>query len=82
MFKTFMGVGYKEYLTRIRIERACEMLKTSNLKVYEIASQSGYNDYVSFVKSFKKEIGITPQKYRRAAHDSKRNKEGTGGMVV
>lgn len=73
MFKAFMGIGFKEYLTRVRMKKACEMLRDTGMKVYEIAIKAGYSDYISFIKSFKKEIGLTPQKYRMVTNDCEKN---------
>lgn len=64
VFKSNMGIGYKRYLTKIRMKKACEMLKNTNKKVYEIAVLVGYDNYASFNKIFKKEYHTSPQKYR------------------
>ena len=63
-FKTSQGIGYKKYLTNIRIEKACALLNNTNKKVYEIATLVGYDNYSSFVKIFKRETGVSPQDYR------------------
>jgi two-component system response regulator YesN len=65
LFKTYSNVGFKEYLISVRIEEAKRLLKETSLKVYEIAQNSGYNDASYFVKLFKKEVGVSPNKYRR-----------------
>ena len=64
VFKSNVGIGYKQYLTKIRMKKACEMLKNTNKKVYEIAELVGYDNYASFNKIFQKEFCVSPQKYR------------------
>ena len=64
VFKSNVGIGYKQYLTKIRMKKACEMLKNTNKKVYEIAALVGYDNYASFNKIFQKEFCVSPQKYR------------------
>ena len=66
VFKSNVGIGYKQYLTKIRMKKACEMLKNTNKKVYEIAALVGYDNYASFNKIFQKEFCVSPQKYRMA----------------
>ena len=46
-------------------EHAKRLLLTTDLKVYEISARVGYADTTSFVKLFKREVGISPARYRR-----------------
>jgi two-component system, response regulator YesN len=64
IFREQVGATYSEYLTRIRMESAKELLKESYLKVYEIAERVGYSDYRHFTKKFKETQGISPGEYR------------------
>jgi two-component system response regulator YesN len=64
IFKLYSGVCFKEYLTEIRIKMAIKLLKTTNLKIYEIAKAIGYNDPTYFIKIFKKHVGLPPNQYR------------------
>ena len=65
IFSQEMGESFKDYLTRIRLERAKELLRTTNLKCAEIAYQSGYNDPHYFSHVFHKRIGLPPQQFRQ-----------------
>jgi two-component system, response regulator YesN len=64
IFKNHTGVTFIEYLTRIRVEKAMELLKVTNLKAYEIANQVGYSDSHYFSSIFKKATGLTSTEYR------------------
>lgn len=64
LFKSCTNLGFKEYLIHIRIEEAKRLLRETGLKVYEIAQNTGYNDVAYFVKLFKKEVGVSPNRYR------------------
>lgn len=55
-----------DYLTKIRIEKAKQLLEISSLKIYEIAHYVGYQNEKYFSKVFKKLVGLTPNEYRNA----------------
>jgi len=59
------GESFKDYLTRVRIERAKELLRTTSMKCSEIAYQSGYNDPHYFSYVFRKNTGLPPQQFRQ-----------------
>jgi len=64
LYKIETGEGVSEYVSRLRMETACHMLKTTEKKVYEISSDIGYLDPAYFIKVFKRQYGVTPQEYR------------------
>ncbi len=64
LFKKETGEGFKEYLTRIRVEKAKKLMQNSSLKLYEIAEAVGYTDPDYFTKVFKKYTGVTPTEYK------------------
>lgn len=64
-FKSTMGLTPLDYLTKLRIHKAMELLSNSNLSVTEIAFEVGFNSVTSFNISFKKWTGITPSEYRK-----------------
>lgn len=65
LFKKCTGMTYSEYLTSIRMTKACELLKDPTLSVEEVSYKIGYDDYFYFNRVFKKNIGITPANYKR-----------------
>lgn len=53
-----------EYLTQVRMERACELLKCTSYRTSEIGEQVGYNDAHYFSAAFKKAMGQSPKDYK------------------
>ena len=64
-FKKITGQNYSNYLCDIRMEKACELLVTTKLKVYEISHMVGYLDEKHFSKMFSKKYEMTPATYRK-----------------
>jgi len=69
MFKKETGQNFINYLTNIRIEKAKELLRSTNLKSYEIAYKVGYDNPTYFSTVFKKLTGMTPLDYKKDLHD-------------
>lgn len=67
IFSQEAGENFIEYLTKVRVKKAMELLKTTSLKSSEIAYSVGYNDPHYFCYIFKKAIGVTPKEYRSEA---------------
>lgn len=65
LFSQNLRISFKTFLTSKRIEEAKEMLNKSNMRINEIAIAVGYQDAHYFSDVFKKEVGITPRKYRQ-----------------
>jgi|GEM_PF-6611435 len=66
-FKKITGENYSNYLCNIRMEKACELLETTKLKVYEISHMVGYLDEKHFSKMFSKKYDMTPATYRKTS---------------
>lgn len=65
LFKKVIGITIKDYITQNRMICAKDLLRKSDYKIKEVAKYVGYNDPVNFVKAFKKQVGKTPEEYRR-----------------
>lgn len=67
LFSKETGIRFIDYVNQARIESACRKLRNTNLKIYEVAEQSGFENTNYFVKVFKKNMGKTPIEYRESA---------------
>lgn len=65
MIKKYTGKNYSAHLLDLRIQKAQELLQTTDESIAQIAERVGYNDYFYFVKVFKKATGISPSVYRK-----------------
>ena len=63
VFKEGTGMNFSEYLTRLRIQRAIDLIGRGARDVTQIAYESGYRDSVYFAKVFKRYVQKTPDKY-------------------
>lgn len=64
IFKERCGMGFSEYLTKTRMEKACELLGDIRYKSYDIAYYIGYDNPKNFSRAFKAYFGVTPKEYR------------------
>ncbi|WP_090162956.1 response regulator [Pseudobutyrivibrio xylanivorans] len=65
VFKEETGENFIDYLTKLRIEAAKKLLKTTNKSMKEISAEVGYSDPNYFSRNFKKYTGKTPTDYAR-----------------
>jgi two-component system response regulator YesN len=65
MFKKQYNIAFKDYLNAYRIEKAAELLKRSDEKVYKIAEKVGYNNTDYFISKFVQIKEKTPLQYRK-----------------
>lgn len=75
LFKLQIGMSYKQYLRRLKMRRAADLLKTSFLKVREISTRVNIEDVSHFVRDFEKEYGMTPAQYRKNLFKEKKIKK-------
>ncbi|MBN2441437.1 MAG: helix-turn-helix transcriptional regulator [Spirochaetales bacterium] len=64
-FKHKTGLCLFEYINKLRVRRACFLLKNTNKKIIEIAYEVGYNNISFFNRYFKKILKISPVEYRK-----------------
>ncbi|MBS6196339.1 MAG: helix-turn-helix domain-containing protein [Clostridiales bacterium] len=65
MFVKYMGVNFSEYLNTIRLEKAKDLLKTTERTVSDVAQEVGFESLSYFSKQFKRKYGMNPQEYKK-----------------
>lgn len=65
MFSKKTGYSPLSYFSHLKINKACEYLDFSKLKVKQVSFELGYSDPYYFSKDFRKKMGISPRSYRK-----------------
>ena len=65
VFRQSTGITFMDYITRVRIRKAIELLADEDLKMYEIAERVGYSSQHYFSSAFKKVLGVSPMEYKK-----------------
>ncbi|HYH02557.1 MAG TPA: helix-turn-helix domain-containing protein, partial [Bacillota bacterium] len=65
MFKKEKNINFSDYLTELRMKRAMELLRNSDLKTYEVAERIGYSNPQYFSVCFKKYCGASPSDFKK-----------------
>lgn len=68
IFKRIQNMSPITYLTKYRIAQSIKLLTCTELTITQIAQQTGFNTSSYYTECFKKEMGITPLKYRKQHH--------------
>jgi AraC-like DNA-binding protein len=58
------GISYRDLIKEVRFERACQLLRLSDIKIQAIAFELGYTDPAHFTRFFENVAGVSPLKYR------------------
>ncbi|WP_145021406.1 AraC family transcriptional regulator [Paenibacillus sp. Y412MC10] len=82
LFKKTSGVTFMQYLQNIRIQRCCELLKSTELSIQEAANQVGYQDMKFFHALFRRKTGVTPRQYRKSSQDNEEHPFGASEQRV
>ena len=64
--KSITGAGAKEYITRIRLEKAKNLIENSNMTIAEISEMTGFASQSYFSTAFKNYTGMTPSQYKKS----------------
>lgn len=71
IIRQLTGSGFLDYINSARIEKACELLKESEMNINSIALSVGYTNDITFRRLFKKINGVSPSEYRVATRDQR-----------
>ncbi|MFK7695530.1 response regulator [Paenibacillus sp. HJGM_3] len=63
-FRQEVGVSCTQYITKLRMQKAVELLHNPSYKVYEVAFATGFSEYAHFAKVFKKTFDFSPSEFR------------------
>ncbi|MFA5688472.1 MAG: helix-turn-helix domain-containing protein [Kiritimatiellales bacterium] len=75
LVKESTGKTVLQHVHQLRIREAQRLLEQSDLSCTNIAYEAGFGDQSYFIKQFRKQLGITPAKYRRLYHSQKSQPE-------
>ena len=70
LFKVETGLAPIQYIKRVRIERARDLLEQTHLSIKEIRARVGLVDRSHFTRGFKEAFGVTPSEYRNKLYES------------
>lgn len=80
-FKQTIGCAPLEYLLRLRVEKAAELLSAGDIKVSDAAMQTGFDDSAYFSRQFKAIMGVSPTAYARKEPHALPIVDGTGKVL-
>lgn len=66
LFSERIGISFTEYVNMLRIDRACYLLKNTELPILDISELCGYGSLRSFNRNFIKQTEMTPREYKRS----------------
>ncbi len=78
IFKAEQGCNFVDFLTKVRIDKAKQLLQNPEQTVVRVASEAGYQDASYFCRVFRQEVGVTPNQYRTQFKQPKTSR-GTSG---
>ncbi|WP_018750142.1 AraC family transcriptional regulator [Paenibacillus sanguinis] len=64
-FKKYMKIGYKDYLTSVRVYYARKLILETDLSMLDISTETGFSDAKAMIREFKEIFKTTPLQYRR-----------------
>jgi AraC-like DNA-binding protein len=69
-FHSTLGLTPIQYVKQLRLQRAAELLTSTNRRIADIAAQCGFQDISYFTRSFKAQEGMLPSEYRKQMEEA------------
>lgn len=70
MFKSVVGIGYRDYVQNVRLDNAAAHLREDRMPISDIMEVTGFTNPTHFFRKFKARYGCSPGQYRRRSHGS------------
>lgn len=80
--KALTGLSPVEFIRTFKLQKACELLSTTNLSIKEIGYGLGFNNLSYFVKCFREQFGLTPSTYRKTGLQELEKNDSTNQSEV
>lgn len=71
IFREHFGITPKQFLMQLKLEKSCRLLSETDLPIGLIARTLGFDDQMTFAKTFRKSMYLTPSAYRQQAQKEK-----------
>ena len=68
-----LNMPFKDYITKLRIDKAVSLLETTNMSMVEIYESLGFQNRATFLRAFKTRIGMSPSEYKKNCANNKYN---------
>jgi AraC-like DNA-binding protein len=68
LFRQSTGMSPIEYFLHLKVQKSCQLLFNTNIKIKDVAKEIGYDDPYYFSRLFKKMMGMSPDRYRAIKH--------------
>lgn len=69
LFVEYMNMTPVEYINLVRVQQACELMKTTQCSMEELAGRVGYTTVSTFNRNFRKIIGTSPYQYKKSSEN-------------
>ena len=79
LIKNRLGISFREYVNRLRLERAAYLVVNTQMRMIDVCVECGYSDYRYLNRAFLKEYGMTPAQVRAAGADASLGPAVMGG---
>lgn len=74
--KEISDLSANELINISRLKKAAHLIKTTNMKIYEVAEMVGYKSQTSFGRNFQKHFGMTPTEFERTSQIEEKGRQG------